>query len=189
MILVFEVIFASIAAVLSILSLRTLKAIKHLGVGKSFWVPVFLSGVFFTLASVATILYEANFLLTTIAGEIAQVNRLLALCALSYGIYSYSRRVNESLTTEFSIPERIVEESLEIEVPVEEDPQREARNQKRRVRNSPRRETSRRCKHQFGYLLSLPKNASIPDECLSCERIVECKHSLENTLESRAQTQ
>lgn len=30
------------------------------------------------------------------------------------------------------------------------------------------------CQHYFGYLKKLPKNASIPDECLTCERITQC---------------
>jgi len=32
----------------------------------------------------------------------------------------------------------------------------------------------RDCLHQFGYLRTLPKNAPIPDECLGCQRVVEC---------------
>jgi len=33
------------------------------------------------------------------------------------------------------------------------------------------------CLHYFGYLRFLPKNDSIPDECLSCKRVIECfKH-------------
>ena len=30
------------------------------------------------------------------------------------------------------------------------------------------------CPHHFGYLKKLGKNASIPDECLSCFRLMEC---------------
>jgi hypothetical protein len=30
------------------------------------------------------------------------------------------------------------------------------------------------CAHSFGFLRALPKNASIPAECLGCARIVEC---------------
>ena len=33
------------------------------------------------------------------------------------------------------------------------------------------------CLHSFGYLRTLPKNASLPDECLGCSQIIEClKH-------------
>lgn len=34
------------------------------------------------------------------------------------------------------------------------------------------------CKHQFGCLRSLPKRAHIPEECLGCHRIIECKYSI-----------
>ncbi len=33
------------------------------------------------------------------------------------------------------------------------------------------------CTYQFGHLRTLKMDAPIPDECLSCDRIIECKHS------------
>jgi hypothetical protein len=30
------------------------------------------------------------------------------------------------------------------------------------------------CFHSFGYLRTLPRNASLPDECLGCPKIMEC---------------
>jgi hypothetical protein len=30
------------------------------------------------------------------------------------------------------------------------------------------------CSHHFGYLSTLPKNSSLPNECLGCTKIVEC---------------
>ena len=30
------------------------------------------------------------------------------------------------------------------------------------------------CYHDFGYLRTIPKNASIPNDCLGCPKIVEC---------------
>lgn len=30
------------------------------------------------------------------------------------------------------------------------------------------------CLHYYGYLRTLPKNTPIPDECLGCQRVVEC---------------
>ncbi|RLI44093.1 hypothetical protein DRO69_08160 [Candidatus Bathyarchaeota archaeon] len=35
-----------------------------------------------------------------------------------------------------------------------------------------------KCTHQFGYLKKLPKDASIPDECFTCPKYIEC--ALEN---------
>jgi hypothetical protein len=33
---------------------------------------------------------------------------------------------------------------------------------------------STKCPYSFGYLKKLDKDASIPDKCLSCPRIMEC---------------
>lgn len=30
------------------------------------------------------------------------------------------------------------------------------------------------CLHYFGYLSKLPKNSSIPEDCLLCSKVVEC---------------
>jgi hypothetical protein len=34
--------------------------------------------------------------------------------------------------------------------------------------------TGTKCKHHLGYLKSRPKNTPIPDECLTCDRMIEC---------------
>lgn len=31
-----------------------------------------------------------------------------------------------------------------------------------------------KCTHSYGYLGNLPKDASIPNECLTCPRVMEC---------------
>ena len=31
-----------------------------------------------------------------------------------------------------------------------------------------------KCLHYFGYLSKLPKNSSIPEDCLLCSKVVEC---------------
>lgn len=34
------------------------------------------------------------------------------------------------------------------------------------------------CLHYFGYLRFIPENGSIPDECLTCQKVIEClKHT------------
>jgi hypothetical protein len=38
---------------------------------------------------------------------------------------------------------------------------------------------SAKCPHNFGYLKKLGKNAAIPDECLSCSRMMKCLYSSE----------
>ena len=37
------------------------------------------------------------------------------------------------------------------------------------------------CPHHFGYLANRPKNASIPQECLICSKIVKCMLKLSDT--------
>lgn len=192
MIIGFEVVFASIAAILCILSFRTLRAIKHLGVGKSFWIPVLTSSSLFLITSFVTILNEMNVSPIPQTVTIAQVGRILALCTLSCAIYVYSRRVKASLREEFTIPQQTLEE-LSVQVPLEEK-EVEAPIQKRRVRASlnqdqPIVETATECKHQLGYLRTLPGNAPIPGECFGCDQIIECKHPLVNTLNSCATDQ
>jgi hypothetical protein len=39
---------------------------------------------------------------------------------------------------------------------------------------SPRNNNSSGCPHHFGYLKEHPKNTPIPNECLTCTRIMEC---------------
>lgn len=185
MILGFEVMFASIAAILSVLSFKTLRAIRHLGVGKSFWIPVFVSSVIFLIGSAITILYEVGFSLTTQTVEVVQVSRILALCILVCGIYSYSRKIKGNLKEEFSIPEQLFKERLNLEL---EPSIPEERVHEERIEKGSRKGTTPECKHRLGYLRTLSKNASIPDECLGCDRIIECKHSLVKTLENRPHT-
>ena len=40
---------------------------------------------------------------------------------------------------------------------------------------SPIEKTSTKCPHHFGYLSELPKNQPIPEECLLCPKLLECK--------------
>ena len=35
------------------------------------------------------------------------------------------------------------------------------------------------CPHRFGYLANRPKNAPIPQECLTCQKIVDCMLKLD----------
>jgi len=33
------------------------------------------------------------------------------------------------------------------------------------------------CKHEFGFLRTMPREASIPEECFGCNQIIECKYA------------
>ncbi len=106
LILISDVVFALVASILCRLGLSTIKAIKHLGIGKSFWIPVFLSGILFLLGStlrifnqVAVELYSLTFFsvelgsLTIKTEEIVHLSWLFALCILMFSIYNYSKKV------------------------------------------------------------------------------------------------
>jgi len=182
--LILEVVFASIAAVLSLLSFRTMRTIKHLGVGKSFWAPVLMSGALFLFGSVVTILYEENFSFTPYTDEVVQVSRALALCILVVGVYSYSRKISKNLAEKFTTPQRVVKSGGEEKEVPSVAPASPIQERLAVIEENLKREAVRKCEHQFGYLRALPRDASIPDECLNCDRIIECKHSSTKTGES-----
>jgi uncharacterized Zn finger protein len=46
--------------------------------------------------------------------------------------------------------------------------------EKKDVNNTQPEKPKHVCSHTFGYLSALPKNASIPSECLGCPQIIEC---------------
>lgn len=174
LILTFDIAFAIVAAILSLLSWHTLKTIRHLRIGRSFWIPTFVSGVVFLVGSIFAILHETNLQLTTITSEVVHVSQILALCILVGGIYSYSRKVKGSLTNRFSVQEGKdrnniktgTQEGLTIEVP-----------RQRKVPESSKVEAASVCKRQFGYLRMLPIGAVVPNECLNCSRLMECRYS------------
>ena len=189
LILSLEVIFASIAALLGVLSITTHRSIRHLGVGKSFWIPVFVSSVFFLIGSVFAVLYEMGFSLASLmpvpfdAVQVSQVSRILAICILFIGVYSYSRTVRTILPKESPAKEKLKIQVVSVEDKKMEAPVERKRTLEERIQESPKTKTAPRCQHQLGYLRTLPKDTPIPDECLSCDRVIECKHSIVKTLE------
>jgi hypothetical protein len=223
LVLVLEIAVAAIAAALILLSLKTLQSIKHLGIGKSFWTPVAVSGFLFFFGSVVAILFELNFTLMPYTDEVVQISRLLALGILVAGVFSYSRRVTRNLGETFRVPVRAVkadaEPDEEAEEPVSPEPayqhayqepvQEEAVTEEpvqqeraypdvpagrveppaesiheRVIEEGLETEAVQECKYKFGYLRTLSKDASIPDECYSCDRIIQCRHSRAKTVES-----
>ena len=36
---------------------------------------------------------------------------------------------------------------------------------------------SKECPHRFGYLSGLPKGKPVPEECLVCPKMLECRNS------------
>jgi len=173
LILISNSTFALIAALLSVLGVSTLNTIRRLNTGKTFWIPVFASGLLFSIGSIITIFNEVGLSLTSIE-EIVPITQLIALCFLSSGIYSYSRMIIKNIPEKHLIPEKGSTQNDKMKANV--FPTRPA-DERTMTSNNLRIETVSRCNHQLGYLRTLPTNASIPEECLRCDQIINCKHS------------
>lgn len=171
MVLILEIPLASIAIVLSAVSWKTLQAIKHLGVGKSFWIPVLCSGIFFFAGSIMAILSDLGLSFTTYTAETISVSRLLALCFLAGGVYTYSRKITMNLAEKLTLPAEAGEEEPDKEVEASA-PITVLSDEKRTA------QTEVDCKHQLGYLRTLPRRTPIPEECVGCHQIIECKYSI-----------
>jgi hypothetical protein len=166
LIIVSNIAFASISALLCVLSWSTLKTIKYLNVGKSFWIPIFLSGLLFSISAIITILNDAIFALT-ITVEIGQITQLIALCSLSIGIYSYSKTIRRNIPEKYIFPDD-AKNYIPSAISVDKG---------KKSTNNLQIEAVPECSHHLGYLSTFPKNSSLPEECLSCDKIIECKQS------------
>jgi len=181
MVLILEVPLASIAIILSVVSWKTLQAIKHLAVGKAFWIPVMLSGIFFFAGSMVAIFSDLGVWFTASTVEVISMSRLLALCFLSGGVYVYSRKITKNLVEKFTLP---VLRSLE------EKPDEKTRASPSIIEQLDEKppEKDFDCKHRRGYLRSLPRGTPIPEECSSCHKIIDCKFSLVKETKSKSAT-
>jgi hypothetical protein len=188
--LALEVVFAVTAAVLSILSLLTHRSIRHLHVGRSFWIPVFVSSTLFLIGSVVAILFELEVSIPLIyltTAEFVQLTRIFAICSLVGGIYSYSRQVRSMLPKEQpnSLPDLKVkvklaseqEEGKEASVQEEVQFPRETTVQAVEVQEIVQQTEPVKCEHELGYLQTLPRDAPLPEECFSCDKIIDCRHA------------
>ncbi len=167
-----NIAFGLIAALLCVLSWNTMKKIKRLNVGKSFWLPVLLSGFLFAIGSIIAIFNETIFS-STIAVEIRQVTQLIAFCFLSIGVYGYSRMIRKNLPSEYNVPDANFTKNGEIQ---EYAVSKRFVDKDAKTSSNLRIEAASGCNHQLGYLSTFPENSSLPEECLSCNRVIECKH-------------
>jgi len=171
LIITLNITFALISALLCVLGWRTLKTIRHLNVGKTFWIPVCVAGILFSIGSITTIFDEVGLSLPNII-EIGQITQLIALCFLSGGIYGYSKSIRKNLSAKIIIPTATSTQNIKMEA-IAPKP---SVNKRKMTSNNLRTKTASGCSHQFGYLHTLPINASLPEECLSCNKIIDCKH-------------
>ncbi|HKZ39450.1 MAG TPA: hypothetical protein VJ044_00720 [Candidatus Hodarchaeales archaeon] len=179
MVLILEVPLASIAIILSVVSWKTLQAIKHLAVGKAFWIPMMLSGIFFFAGSIVAIFSDLGVWFTA-STEVISMSRLLALSCLAGGVYAYSRKITKNLVEKFTIPVLRTEEKLD------EDTMTSPSILNQFDEKPPEKNFD--CKHRLGYLRSLPRGTLIPEECEGCHRIIDCKFSLVKETKSTSVT-
>jgi hypothetical protein len=66
------------------------------------------------------------------------------------------------MTEEVQKPEKSILASIQIA----------AKQQKEKEENQTTSEL--KCSHGFGYLKNRPKGSSIPDECLTCQKMIQC---------------
>jgi hypothetical protein len=114
LIIALDIMFASVAGVLGILGHGTFKSVKHLGIGKAFWMPIFFSGIFFVFGSAVRIFHEFaveyNWAAMIYTDEIIRVSWLLGITILFGSIYNYSRKVK--MTIKSADPQEQKEDEL-----------------------------------------------------------------------------
>lgn len=181
LIIISNITLTSIAASLCVLSWKTMKNIRHLNVGKSFWIPVFVSSLFFAIGSIITIFNELILSLTSIV-EIGQITELIAFCSLTVSIYSYSKTIRKNLPEKYIVPEANSTQNGKKEAHIAFT---SSFDKTPLVSNNLGIETDSGCHHQLGYLRTIPAHAPLPEECLICDKITECKHSWESMHERK----
>jgi hypothetical protein len=116
-------------------------------------------------------LNDVFFSLSTVF-EIEQITQLVALCFLSVGIYSYSKIIRRNIPGKNIFDEDI--STQESKKTAYDAPTSSIDYQTNSSHNFQKRD-SPGCNHQLGYLATFPANASLPEECLSCNKVMECK--------------
>ncbi len=172
MTLLFEIPIALTAVALTAISARTYKAIKHLGVGKSFWIPTISSGIFFLAGSLITILSDLGISFFHNSIDVVAASRMIGLGALAAGIFMYSRKTTKNLIEKIIIPTEGAKPEPE---PVKQQLSSASVLQRALKKTSNKTNT---CYYHFGYLRATPKDAPIPEGCLGCNRLIECRHSI-----------
>ena len=100
-IITLDIMFASIAAILGILAYGTYKSVQHLNAGKSFWIPMLISGIFFIFGSAVSIFHqfavEYGWIVMTFTDEIIRISWFIAITVMFTSIYSYARNVKTTI--------------------------------------------------------------------------------------------
>lgn len=99
--------------------------------------------------------------------ELSAIDLILAVAVIILLILYITKSSAKTLTEEKLL---VRKEKLSRKPTMEE-----GRLEKKIERLTPKPQTdSTKCPYGFGYLKKLDKDASIPDKCLGCSRIIEC---------------
>ena len=99
--------------------------------------------------------------------ELSAIDLILAIAVIILLILY----ITKSSTKPPSEKELFVEKENSLRKPTMEGPSPEKEIE--RLATEPQADSTK-CPYSFGYLKKLGKDASIPDECLNCSRIMEC---------------
>ena len=94
-----ELVSASVAILLAFLSLFCRKALRERGIHRSLWTPVFASSYLFLVGSLAALLYTFSVDMMTEIKTLEilyHVSWLAGLGILAYGVYDYLRMIEKS---------------------------------------------------------------------------------------------
>jgi len=110
--------------------------------------------------------YEIGFYLglSMLSFELSAIDLILVIAVIVLLILYITKSSTKTATEEKPMPKIT---SLETETEGEVGPP------------TPPPKKSVECPHHFGYLKKLGKNVAIPDECLSCSRMMTCRYSTE----------
>jgi len=94
-----ELVSASVAILLAFLSLFCRKILRERGIHRSLWTPVFASSYLFLVASLLALLYtfSVDLMMEMKTLEILyHVTWLVGIGTLTYGVYDYLRMIEKS---------------------------------------------------------------------------------------------
>lgn len=102
--------------------------------------------------------------------ELSAIDLILAVAVIVLLILFITRLTAKPPTEE----KLLVQKESSLKKPVTEDTLPEEERRRPMLTGSQSQTVSAKCPFGFGYLRKLSKEASIPEECLGCSRMIEC---------------
>jgi hypothetical protein len=159
-----------IATVLTVVSIGTILLLYFIVLKRKGWLTEDSNGSYYRCPNPeCRKIFQKPVALTDLSQTSPQVYSACPHCGFHLDMTSLST-VGKKTRMPFKIP-RSPEESTKIS----EKPKADKDNQKLPAA-SPKTLQARppKCSHFFGYLRKIPKNTTIPDQCFSCPKMVDC---------------